>query len=97
VIAAHAVPQGVVAHYTASGATIFWTAPTATEGLTGYNIEISVNSGAWKLIATVPATQLSQDVTKVNSNSWTSFKVSSVYSDSVVTSAKAFGLPGTYS
>ncbi len=96
-LTAHEPPQGVVAHYTTSGATIFWKAPTALTGLSGYNVEISVSNGPWKLISTVPATQLSLDVTKENGNGWTSFKVSSVYTDSQTVAAKAFGLPGTYS
>ena len=96
-ITAHEAPQGVVAHYTATGATIFWKAPTAVEGLTGYNIEISLSSGPWKLISTVPATQMSLDVTKGDTTGWTSFRVSSVYSDSQTAPAKAFGLPGSYS
>ncbi len=96
-IAAHEAPQGVVAHYTSSGATIFWKAPTAVDGLTGYNVEISVSNGPWKLISTVPATQLSLDVKKDSTAGWTSFKVSSVYADSQTVAAKAFGLPGTYS
>ncbi len=96
-LATHGAPQGVVAHYTSSGATIFWKAPAATDGLTGYNVEISVSNGPWKLISTVPATQLSLGVKKNSSAGWTSFKVSSVYSDSIITPAKAFGLPGTYS
>lgn len=96
-LTAHEPPQGVVAHYTAKGATIFWKAPTATDGLTGYNVEISVSNGPWKLISTVPEAQLSLDVTKENSSGWTSFRVSSVYSDSQTAAAKAFGLPGTYS
>lgn len=97
VISAHEPPQGVVAHYTSTGATIFWKAPTAVDGLTGYNVEISVSNGPWKLISTVPVAQLSLDVTKENSTGWTSFRVSSVYSDSQTSAAKAFGLPGTYS
>ena len=96
-LTAHEAPQGVVAHYTPTGATIFWKAPTALQGLSGYNVEISVSNGPWKLISTVPATQLSLDVTKENGNGWTSFKVSSVYTDSETVAAKAFGLPGTYS
>ncbi len=96
-LTAHEAPQGVVAHYTSTGATVFWKAPTALQGLSGYNVEISVSNGPWKLISTVPATQLSLDVTKENGNGWTSFKVSSVYTDSETIAAKAFGLPGTYS
>jgi hypothetical protein len=97
VLTAHEAPQGVVAHYTSTGATIFWKAPTAKEGLTGYNVEISVSNGPWKLISTVPLAQSSLDVKKENASGWTSFKVSSVYSDSKTVAAKAFGLPGTYS
>lgn len=97
VLTAHAAPQGVVAHYTATGATIFWKAPTAVAGLSGYNIEISVSNGPWKLISTVPAAQFSLDVKKENASGWTSFKVASVYEDSMTVAAKAFGLPGRYS
>ena len=96
-ITSHEAPQGVVAHYTTTGATIFWKAPTAVDGLSGYNVEISVSNGPWKLISTVPAAQLSLDVKKASTAGWTSFKVSSVYSDSQTVAAKAFGLPGTYS
>ncbi|MFZ2227410.1 MAG: hypothetical protein WA090_02735 [Candidatus Nanopelagicaceae bacterium] len=71
--------------------------PNAAEGLTGYNVEISLSNGPWKLISTVPASQHYLDVTKENTTGWTSFRVSSVYSDGEATPAKAFGLPGTYS
>lgn len=97
IITAHEAPQSVVAHYTPTGATIFWKAPTAVDGLSGYNVEISVSNGPWKLISTVPAAQLSLDVKKESAAGWTSFKVASVYSDSETVAAKAFGLPGTYS
>jgi hypothetical protein len=97
IISTHEAPQGVVAHYTPTGATIFWKVPDASEGLTGYNVEISLSNGPWKLISTVPASQHYLAVTKENTTGWTSFKVSSVYSDGEATPAKAFGLPGTYS
>ncbi len=97
IITAHEAPQGVVAHYTPAGATIFWKAPTAVDGLSGYSVEISVSNGPWKLISTVPAAQFSLDVKKVGAAGWTSFKVSSVYTDSKTVAAKAFGLPGTFS
>ena len=94
-------PGGVVAHfYKATGkTTIFWKAPMAVDGLTGYSIEASANGGEWKMLSTVPADQLSLDITKGESASadWTSFRVSSVYSDSQVASAKPFGLAGLYS
>jgi hypothetical protein len=86
-----------VAHYTSTGATIFWKAPTAVDGLSGYNVEMSVSNGPWKLISTVPVAQLSLAVKKVSASGWTSFRISSVYQDSQTLAAKAFGLPGTYS
>jgi hypothetical protein len=94
--AGHLAPVGIVAHYTASGATIFWATPSDSTGITNYNIEIQCNGGTWKLISTVPATQLSMDVTKSATNGWCSFRVSTVYSDGTVTGGKVFGLPGQY-
>lgn len=100
-VSAVEAPGGVVAHYyKATGTTtIFWKAPMAVDGLTGYSVEASANSGEWTMLSTVPATQLSLDITKGESSStdWTSFRVSSVYADSQIASAKPFGLPGMYS
>ena len=100
-VSAVEAPGGVVAHYyKATGTTtIFWKAPMAVDGLTGYSVEASSNSGEWTMLSTVPATQLSLDITKGESSStdWTSFRVSSVYADSHIASAKPFGLPGMYS
>jgi len=92
-------PTGIVAQYTATGATIFWKAPTAVDGLSGYSIEASVSAGPWKMLSTVGADQFSFDVTKGDStgNTWTSFKVSSVYSDGQTAAGKVFGLPGLFS
>lgn len=97
-LAAHAAPIKIVAHYTASGATVFWKAPeTATEGITGYNLELRAgNSGEWKLVATVPVTQFSQDITKTDATGWAQVKVSTVYSDGEVVAGKIFGLPGSW-
>jgi hypothetical protein len=89
-------PVGIVAHYTASGATIFWYPAPGATGLTTYNIEASSSGGAFKLIATVPATQTSLDVTKDGSTGWTSFKISAVYSDGNTVAGKVFGLPGQF-
>ena len=94
--ATHAAPEGIVAHYTSTGATIFWTAPAGASGLTNYNVEIASNGGAWKLISTVPASQLSLDITKGDTTGWCSFRVSAVYSDGKVVGGKVFGLPGQY-
>jgi glucan-binding YG repeat protein len=94
--AGHFEPVGIVAHYTATGATIFWAAPSDATGIANYNVEIRPNGGTWKLITTVPASQLSLDITKGDSTGWCSFRVSTVYSDSTVVGGKVFGLPGQY-
>ena len=93
---AHPAPVGIVAHYTSTGATIFWKADAGSTGLTNFNIEIASNGGAWKLISTVPSSQLSLDITKGATDGWSSFRVSSVYSDGKVVAGKVFGLPGQY-
>ncbi len=97
-LAAHEAPTKIVAQYTPTGATVFWKAPlTATEGITGYNLELRTgNTGEWKLVATVPATQFSQDITKTDTTGWAQVKVSTVYSDGVVVEGKIFGLPGSW-
>jgi hypothetical protein len=89
-------PVGIVAHYTPTGATIFWSAPAGAQGLTSYNVEVAANGGAFKLIATVPATQTSLNITKNAVSGWDSFKISAVYSDGTVVAGKVFGLPGQY-
>ena len=96
-VGTHEAPVGIVAQYTSKGATIFWRAPAAVDGLTNYNIEISSNGGTWKLISTVPVSQMSLDVIKGAAKGWTSFKISTVYSDSQTVAGKIFGLPGQYS
>lgn len=94
--ATHEAPVGVVAHYTATGATILWRAPAAVDGLSYFNVEIQANGGAWKLISAVPASQLTFDINKGSTEGWSSFRVSSVYADGKIVSAKAFGLAGQY-
>jgi hypothetical protein len=89
-------PVGIVAQYTASGATIFWKAPTDGAKVANYNVDIRSNGGAWKLVSTVPATQLSLDITKGDTSGWCSFRVSSVLEDGTVVGGKVFGLPGQY-
>jgi hypothetical protein len=67
------------------------------EGLTGYNVEIRANgTGEWNVIATVPADQQTQSVTKAEGSGWTQFRVSSVYSDGQTASATVFGIPGVF-
>lgn len=92
-----AAPTKFVALNSADGLKLRWVAPTAVAGLTGYNVEIRANgAGEWMVIATVPADQLTQNVTKASDSGWTQFRVSSVYSDGQTASATAFGIPGEF-
>ena len=97
-LAAHEPPAGIVSLYNATGATVNWKAPAASEGITGYNIELRDNgAGEWKLVATVPATQFKQQIVKSDETGWVQVKVSTVYSDGVVSEGKVHGLPGSWS
>jgi hypothetical protein len=90
-------PTKFVALKSEEGLKLRWVAPTAVDGLTGYNVEIRANgAGEWTVIATVPADQLTQNVTKASDSGWTQFRVSSVYSDGQTASATAFGIPGEF-
>ncbi len=90
-------PTKFVALNSAEGLKLRWIAPTAVDGLAGYNVEIRANgAGEWTVIATVPADQLTQNVTKASDSGWTQFRVSSVYSDGQTASATAFGIPGEF-
>jgi hypothetical protein len=90
-------PVGIVAQYTASGATIFWKTPLDGASVANYNAEIRANGGTWKLISTVPADQYSIDITKGDATGWASFRISSVLEDGTVVGGKVFGLPGQWS
>jgi hypothetical protein len=97
-LAAHEAPVGIVSLYNADGATVNWKAPTAAEGITGYNVELRANgAGDWKLVATVPATVFKQQITKNDTTGWVQVKVSTVYSDGEVVAGKIHGLPGSWS
>ncbi|CAB4629734.1 MAG: hypothetical protein F2602_05515 [Actinobacteria bacterium] len=71
-----------------------WRAPAGD--VTAYKIETSFNGGAWSELAELPATQLAQEVTKSSDEKYTSFRVSAIYSDGSVGTAKAFGFKGTF-
>ena len=97
VVAVVEAPSKFVALKSADGLTLRWIAPMATDGLTGYNVEIRANGvGDWIIIATVPADQLTQSVTKSADTGWTQFRVTSVYSDGQSASATVFGIPGEF-
>jgi hypothetical protein len=89
-------PVGIVAQYTASGATIFWKAPTNGAAVANYNVESRANGGTWILMSTVPADQYSIDITKGETTGWASFRISSVLEDGSVDGGKVFGLPGQW-
>ena len=71
-----------------------WRAPAGD--VTAYKIETSFNGGTWSELAELPATQLSQEVMKSSDDKYTSFRVSAIYSDGSVGTAKAFGFKGTF-
>ena len=75
---------------------ITWIAPAATAGLTGYKFETRSGMGEWKESGVLPATQLSIEFTKGSADGSTSFRVSSVYSDGQIATAKAFGFSGQF-
>lgn len=91
-----AAPLGIVAHYTADGATIFWNATTAMDGLKGYSIEVATNGGEFTELAMVGTDVTKYDITKSDDNGWMSFKISAVYNDGQKAEGKVFGLPGQY-
>jgi hypothetical protein len=71
-----------------------WRAPAGD--VTAYKIETSFNGGAWSELAELPATQLAQEVMKSSDDKYTSFRVSAIYSDGSIGTAKAFGFKGTF-
>ena len=75
---------------------ITWKAPAATAGLTGYKFETRSGMGEWKESGVLPATQLSIEFTKGSADGSTSFRVSSVYSEGQIATAKAFGFSGQF-
>jgi hypothetical protein len=90
-------PTKFVILKSADGYKLRWVAPTAVDGLTGYNVEIrAVGTTEWTVIATVPADQLTQDVTQTSETGGTYFRVSSVYSDGQTASAKTFSFKGEF-
>ena len=89
-------PTGIVAHYNATGATIYWYPANKDSAPTTYNVEAASDGGTFKLIATVPSTQLTLNVTETSSDGWTSFKISAVWADGNTVAGKVFGLPGQY-
>ena len=94
-ISAIEAPGKFVALSTTEGIKLRWFAPSATDGLTGYLVEIAPGGKEWQSVATVPVDQTTLDMAK-SDGGWTQFRVSSVYSDGQVAPAKIFGLSGQY-
>ena len=88
-------PGKFVALGTSAGVKLRWVSPAATDGLTGYLVEIAPDGKEWQSVATVPVDQTTLEMAK-SEGGWTQFRVSSVYSDGQVAPAKIFGLPGQY-
>lgn len=89
-------PSAFVAIRSADGMNLRWKAPSATDGLTGFNVELKPAGGDWAVVATTGPTELAHSVMLSSSDSWTQFRVSSVYSDGQSASAKIFGLAGQF-
>jgi hypothetical protein len=89
-------PSAFVALRSADGMNLRWKAPSATDGLTGFNVELKPAGGDWTVVATTGPTELTHAVALTSADSWTQFRVSSVYSDGQTASAKIFGLAGQY-
>ena len=92
-------PSRFIGNWKDSARTIMsltWRAPVATDGLTGYKVEVRSNMGEWKVISELPATTLEFEMKKISTDGSTSFRVSSVYSDGQMAEAKAFGFAGQF-
>jgi hypothetical protein len=85
--------KGVWKDSSKSALVLTWTAPAGD--VTGYKVEITYGS-TWKEIASLPATSLSQEITKVSDNGGTSVRISAIYSDGSLGTAKAFGFEGEF-
>ena len=89
-------PSAFVALRSADGMNLRWKAPMATDGLTGFNVELKPAGADWSVVATTGPTELTHAVTLTSSDSWTQVRVTSVYADGQTASAKIFGLAGQY-
>jgi hypothetical protein len=97
-ISGYEAPVGIVSIYNEGGAMVNWKAPAASDGITGYNVELRDNGvGEWRMVATVPATEFKQQINKTGTTGWVQVKVSTVYSDGEVVAGKIHGLPGIWS
>ncbi|CAB4754158.1 unannotated protein [freshwater metagenome] len=89
-------PSNFVAIKTEGGMNLRWNAPSATDGLTGYKVEVKPMGGEWTVVATTDPTELTHAVALTSAEGGTFFRVSSVYSDNKKASAKIFSLAGQY-
>ena len=75
-----------------SAMVISWKALQATEGLTGFKVELRFNSkGDWTSVVELPATALSADLAKVSDDGSTSVRVVAIYADGQEINGNEFG------
>jgi hypothetical protein len=75
---------------------ISWKALQATDGLTGFRVELSSNSSKnWTSFAEVSSTESSVELSKTSEDGSTSIRVVSIYSDGQEVIGNAFGFPVT--
>lgn len=75
-----------------SAMVISWKALQATEGLTGFKVELRFNSkGDWTSAVELPATALSADFAKVSDDGSTSVRVVAIYADGQEIIGNEFG------
>jgi hypothetical protein len=89
-------PSNFVAIKTEGGMNLRWSAPSATDGLTGYKVEVKPLGGEWTVVATTGPTELTHAVALTSSEGGTFFRVSSLYANSKKAAAKIFSLEGQY-
>jgi hypothetical protein len=77
---------------------ISWKELTATDGLTGFRVEVSSNSSKnWTSFAEVSPTNTSVEMTKTSEDGSTSIRVVSIYSDGQEVIGNEFGFGVTLS
>lgn len=79
-------PVSVFADYTPTGGKITWQAPANGADIQNYLVQAAYAGGEFATIATVDAATLSYEVTKVDTPSFTTFRVVAVYPSGEATS-----------
>ena len=74
-------PLNVYDDYTPVGGKITWDAPNTTDSVVNYLVQASFGGGEFATIATLDASALSFEVNKVDTPSFTTFRVVAVYAE----------------